>query len=176
MRDADSPNKKPRRSISILGGGFLSDEIGWRSSRVKLPSLDSISNVSIDFYNEIDWRSTDCVANNAHAVLQQCVRPNAYRTTLGTHVADQSDWDVRTRAAQLFNALELPYRNSYRYDYDSNTDTLVVFFTCPPASFSGSNLNSGFENSFESIAASTELANCTRSISSDTKGLRHAAS
>ena len=135
MRDVESPKKEPRRSISILGGGYLSDEIGWRSSRVKLPSLDSISDVSIDFYNEIDWRSTDCVANNARAVLQQCVRPNAYRTTLGTHVADQSDWDVRTRAAQLFNALELPYRNSYRYDYDSDTSTLVVFFTCPPTSF-----------------------------------------
>ena len=154
MRDTDSPKKEPRKSISILGGGYLSDEIGWRSSRVKLPSLDSISDVSIDFYNEIDWRSTDCVANNARAVLQQCVRPNAYRTTLGTHIADQSDWDVRTRAAQLFNALELPYRNSYRYDYDSDTGTLVVFFTCPPTSFLPAILarSTNEETSFESLA------------------------
>ena len=135
MRDTDSSKKELRRSISILGSGYLSDEAGWRSSRVKIPSLDSISDVSIDFYNEIDWRSTDCVANNARAVLQQCVRPNAYRTTLGTHVAEQSDWDVRTRAAQLFNSLELPYRTSYQYDYDSSTGMLAVFFTCPPASF-----------------------------------------
>ena len=154
MRDTDSPKKEPRKSISILGGGYLSDEIGWRSSRVKLPSLDSISDVSIDFYNEIDWRSTDCVANNARAVLQQCVRPNAYRTTLGTHTADQSDWDVRTRAAQLFNALELPYRNSYRYDYDSDTGTLVVFFTCPPTSFLPAILtrSTNEETSVESLA------------------------
>lgn len=133
--DNDPPEDGPRRSISILGGGFLSTNAGWRSTRVHLPHISSPVEVTPAYYNEVDWRATDCVAGNARAIFQHCIRPNAYRTTLGVHVDTQSDWDVRTRLAQIVGALELPYRCSFRFDYDAGSKSVAAVFTCPPVGF-----------------------------------------
>ena len=131
----DDSTAELRRSISILGGGFISTSSGWRSAHVKLPAGTSPARVSAAYYNEVDWRSTDCVANNARAIFQHCIRPNAYLTSLGMNVDAQSDWDVRTRLAQFLRALELPHRYSFRFDYDCGTKTVAAVFTCPPQSF-----------------------------------------
>ncbi len=131
----DVPDKGPRLSISILGGGYLASGEGWRSTQVQLPDLDSTSDVSAAYYNEVDWRSIDCVADHSWTIFQHCIRPNAYRTTLGVHVEDQSDWDVRTRLAQLVGALELPHRYSFQFDCDCESKSVTVLFTCPPRSF-----------------------------------------
>lgn len=133
--DNDPPKEGPRRSISLLGGGFLSTNAGWRSTRVHLPHVSSPADITPAYYNEVDWRMADCVASNARAVFQRCIRPNAYRTTLGLNVDTQSDWDVRTRLAQIVGALELPYRCSFRFDYDDDSRTVAAAFTCPPAGF-----------------------------------------
>lgn len=135
-RDEDSAGReKPERSISIFGGGYLSTKAGWRSARVKLPTWDASTGIDLAFYNEVDWRVADCVASNARAVFQRSMRPNAYRTKLDAQVGHQSDWDIRTRLAQLVNALELPYRCSFRFDYDENAHRIATVFTCPPTSF-----------------------------------------
>ena len=136
IAENDAPRDTPRKSISILGGGYIQpSKAGWRSSRVTIPHLDSILDMSTAFYNEIDWRSTDCVASNARAVFQRSMRPNAYRTKLGIAVNTQSDWDVRTRLAQILCALELPHRYSFRFDYDDETKAVETVFTCPPSEF-----------------------------------------
>lgn len=141
-------NREPRRSISILGGAFLSPDGGWRSSLVKLPSLDSPADVTPEYYNEVDWRSTDNVASNSRAVFQRCVRPNSYRTVSDLRVGAHSDWDVRTRLGQILGCLELPHRYSFRFDYDDNTKTVSALFTCPPPHFLPAILGTGedFEN------------------------------
>ena len=133
----------PRRSISILGGGYLASEKGWRSARIILPNPAQTGGITQRYYNEVDWRSTDCVASNARAVFQHCLRPNAYRTTLGIGVPAKSDWDVRTRLAQLLRALELPHRYSFRFDHDVASKTVAVAFTCPPLGFLPSTPTSG---------------------------------
>ena len=135
-REEQEPSKdEPRRSISILGGGYLGTRKGWRSTRIILPQIDQDDGATVSYYNEVDWRSTDCVASNARAVFQRSMRPNAYRTKQGVHVASQSEWDVRTRLAQLLRALELPHRYSFHFDYDGTTKTVEAKFTCPPPEF-----------------------------------------
>ena len=124
-----------------MGGGFLSPGGGWRSACVKLPSLDSTSDVTPEYYNEVDWRSTDNVASNSRAVFQRCVRPNSYRTISDLRVSAHSDWDVRTRLGQILGALELPHRYSFRFDYDDGTKTVSALFTCPPPHFLPAILN-----------------------------------
>ena len=118
-----------------MGGGFLSPGGGWRSACVKLPSLDSTSDVTPEYYNEVDWRSTDNVASNSRAVFQRCVRPNSYRSVSDLRVGAHSDWDVRTRLSQILGCLELPHRYSFRFDYDDSTKTVSALFTCPPLHF-----------------------------------------
>ena len=135
ISEKDPPHEEPRRSISLLGGGFLGSTAGWRSTRVVLPPLPSTGDITQEYYNEIDWRSTDCVASNARAVFQRSMRPNAYASVEGVRVPSQSDWDVRTRLAQILRALELPHRYSFRFDYDSASHAVSVVFTCPPPSF-----------------------------------------
>ena len=131
-----SPSKNElKRSISILGGGFLSTNAGWRSARVVLPDPQDTDGINPQYFNEVDWRLTDCVASNARAVFQNSSRPNSYRTKLNVNVASQSDWDVRTRLAQILRALELPHRYSFRFDYSSENKSVAVLFTCPPPSF-----------------------------------------
>ncbi len=131
----DPPQTGLRRSISILGGGFIRTGVGFRSARVELPTIASASDISLDYYHELDWRCTDNVASNGRAVFQRSMKPNTYRSTLGVDVRTQSDWDVRTRLAQILRALELPFRYSFRFDYDDASKAVSVVFTCPPASF-----------------------------------------
>ena len=133
--ELDSTTTELRRSISILGGGFLSSNAGWRSARVILPAPSATDGVNTLFFNEVDWRLTDCVASNARAVFQNSLRPNAYRSKFGVNVANQSDWDVRTRLAQILRALELPHRYSFRFDYNNKNKAIATLFTCPPPSF-----------------------------------------
>ena len=128
-------NEAPRRSISILGGGYLGTNAGWRSARIVLPDPNNTDGINERYYNEVDWRSTDCVASNARAIFQSSLRPNPYRTKLGVNVSKQSDWDVRTRLAQIFRALELPHRYSFRFDYDAASQAVAAVFTCPPPGF-----------------------------------------
>ena len=135
ISEKDPPKAAPRRSISLLGGGFLASTAGWRSTRVVLPPLASTADITQAYYNEIDWRSTDCVASNARAVFQRSMRPNAYATKSDLRIASQSDWDVRTRLAQILRALELPHRYSFRFDYDDPSHAVAALFTCPPLDF-----------------------------------------
>ena len=141
--EEERAREEPRRSISLLGGGYIASSAGWRSTRVQLPSPKP--GVDERYYNEVDWRSTDCVAANARAVFQRSLRPNKYRTTLGVQVKSGSDWDVRTRLAQILDALELPHRYSFRFDYDSAARAVSVVFTCPPPSFLPAIMDTGAE-------------------------------
>lgn len=127
--------EEPRKSLSGLGGGYVQTGVGYRSARVVLPSLSFATDISPAYYNEIDWRCTDNVTSNGRAVFQRSMMPNPYRTTHGVKVRTGCDWDVRTRLAQILGALELPFRYSFQFDYDSASRTAIATFTCPPADF-----------------------------------------
>ncbi|MBQ9042603.1 MAG: hypothetical protein IJ111_07280 [Eggerthellaceae bacterium] len=102
-----------------------------RGAHVTLPSLGSGEKPDDAFFNEIDWRMLDTVANNAHVYFQAAILTNLNQVIFGVKAPHCSEWDVRTRLASILGGLEPPLRFSYKFDFDTSRNAVVVHFTVP---------------------------------------------
>ena len=107
-----------------------------RGAHVVLPALHPGEAADDAYFNEIDWRMLDTVANNAHAFFQVALLANRNQVIFGVKAPHCSEWDVRTRLAAILEGAEPPLRLSYRFDCDMSRGTATVHFGVPPqASF-----------------------------------------
>ncbi len=103
-----------------------------RGAHVTLPSLGPNEKPDDAFFNEIDWRMLDTVANNAHVYFQAAILTNLNQVIFGVKAPHCSEWDVRTRLASVLGGLEPPLRFSYKFDFDTSRNVAVVHFVVPP--------------------------------------------
>ena len=103
-----------------------------RGAHVQLPKRFVGETAANAFFNEIDWRMLDTVANNAHVFFQAAILTNLNQVIFGIKAPRWSEWDVRTRLASILGGLETSLRFSYTFDCDTSRNTAVVHFTVPP--------------------------------------------
>lgn len=104
-----------------------------RGAHVVLPPEPANGESALAYFNEIDWRMLDTVANNAHAYFQAAILANRNQVIFGIKAPHSSEWDVRTRMASVIGSLEPPLRLTFRFDCDTSRETAVVHFDMPPA-------------------------------------------
>ena len=104
-----------------------------RGANVVLPSAPSNEKAALAYFNEIDWRMLDTVANNAHVFFQAAILTNLNQRIFGVKAPHCSEWDVRTRLASILGGLEPPLRLTFRFDCDTSRGTAFVRFDAPPA-------------------------------------------
>lgn len=103
-----------------------------RGAHVQLPELGIGEAATTAYFNEIDWRMLDTVANNAHVFFQAAILTNLNQVIFGIKAPHCSEWDVRTRLASILGGLETSLRFTYTFDCDTSRNTAVVHFTVPP--------------------------------------------
>ena len=104
-----------------------------RGAHVVLPPMPRDAQSALAYYNEIDWRMLDTVANNAHVFFQAAILTNRHQVIFGVKAPHCSEWDVRTRLASVLAGLEPPLRLTFRFDCDTGRGTAAVRFDMPPA-------------------------------------------
>lgn len=101
-------------------------------AHVTLPAAPVGDEQALAFFNEVDWRLLDTIANTAHAYFQAAILANRNQIMYGVKAPHCSEWDVRTRLAAIVESLKTPLRLVWRFDCDTDCGTVAVHFNVPP--------------------------------------------
>ena len=82
--------------------------------------------------NLLDWFTFDNIAIDTVATFQCATCPNELISILGTSAARASDWDTRSRFANILEHIAAPTRLRYQFDCDMESATAAVAFEVPP--------------------------------------------
>ena len=122
---------RPRVSISWTGVDRSPATFAMRHATIELPPLSPTEQPALTYFNEIDWRVIEGIANDGRRVFQSSLRPNMRQSMLGAYAPCGSDWDVRTRLSALVQTITLPFSFDCRFDCDVEQARACIIMTVP---------------------------------------------